>query len=815
MKISYNWLKDYLNIDLPAEELSRILTLIGLEVSKVEHYQSIPGGLEGLVIGKVLTCEKHPNADKLSVTTVDIGGKVLPIVCGAPNVAEGQKVVVAPVGVTIYPIEGEPFKMKKAKIRGEVSEGMIVAEDEIGLGHDHEGIIVLPDDVPVGMPAKEYFDIYEDTVFEIDLTPNRADAFSHFGVARDLYAYLKMHTDLDLKLTLPSVDKFAVDNHDRTIDVEIENPEACPRYAGLTITGIEIKPSPQWMQNRLKAIGLNPRNNIVDITNFVLHEIGHPLHGFDADKITGGKIRVKTVEAGKKFITLDEKEIELTDKDLMICDANGEPLVLAGVLGGLNSGISDQTKDVFLESAFFNPTWVRKSAKRYGISTDSSYRFERGVDINTTIWAIKRAALLIKELAGGKISSEIVDRYPNKIEPFEVELKYDYVDKLLGIKIPRDEIKRYLEVLEIEIVKEHDDRLELRVPTYRWDVRRPADVVEEILRIYGFNNIPLPSTIKSVHQHTGEDPQKNIEVMSDYLTSLGFNEIINTSLQTEEYYKDLKQYPAERLVRLLNPLSSDVAVMRQTLLFGGLETIIRNIRHKNPDLKLYEFGNVYFFDKEKDKVEKRYTYTPHLSIWLTGLREKPNWNTPAKESDFYLLKAYTDNILKRLNINVDKLEQNETDNELLNYGLEYKLNGKTLAVFGSVKNSILRKFEIEQEVFFAEIDWQLLSKEKVRDVKFKPFAKYPAVRRDLALLIDENVKFKQIKDIAYETEKKLLKEVSIFDVYKGQNIPEGKKSYAVSFILQDENKTLTDKQVDKIMNKLIKAYEQKLGAQLR
>ncbi len=816
MKISYNWLKDYLPIDIDPQELSEILTQIGLEVAKVEKYTSVPGGLEGLYVGKVLKCEKIPDTDHLSYTEVDLGNKMVPIVCGAPNVAEGQKVVVALAGTTLYPYQGEPFKLKKAKIRGVKSEGMIVAEDEIGLGPDHEGIIVLPDDAQVGDEAKKYFDIYEDWVFEIDLTPNRTDAFSHFGVARDLYAYLRTHNpDMDIELRLPSVENFKKDTDGRKIDVEIENTEACPRYAGVTITGVKIQPSPKWMQDRLKAIGQNPINNIVDITNYVLHEIGHPLHGFDADTIKGGKIRVKTVEPGTKFITLHEEELTLTEKDLMICDGNGRPLVLAGVIGGLNSGVTDETQDVFLESAFFNPTWIRKSSKRHGISSDSSYRFERGVDPNSTLWALKRAALLVKEYGGGQISSDIVDVYPERIEPFAVELKLSYVDKLLGIELGKKRIKEILGNLEIEIVKDKGGILDIHVPTYRWDVRRPADVVEEIIRIYGFNNVPLPPVIKSVHQKREPDPEQPINILSDYLSSIGFNEVMHTSLENEEYYKDLKQYPAERLVRLLNPLSSDVAVMRQTLLFGGLDSIKRNINYKNTDLRFYELGNVYFFNKDAQEFKQKYNEQMRLALWLTGNREKPNWITPERKSDFFLLKTYVDNILKRFNIDREGIEVIETDNELLNYGLEYRMGGRTLVYFGSVANKLLRLFEIEQEVFFAEFDWQVLLDNSKKHIRYEPPAKYPSVRRDLALLLDDNVRYKQIVDLAHKTERKLLKEVNIFDVYKGKNIPEGKKSYAVSFTFLDENKTLTDKQVDKVMKRLIDAFINELGAQIR
>ena len=816
MKISYNWLKDYLPINLPANVLKDILTQIGLEVAKVEEYSSVPGNLNGLVVGHVLKCERIAGTDHLHYTEVNVGDKVLPIVCGAPNVAEGQKVVVAPVGVTLYPYNGEPFKLKKAKIRGVRSEGMIVAEDEIGLGPDHSGIIVLPDDAKPGEPAKKYFDIYQDTVFEIDLTPNRTDAFSHFGVARDLYAYLKIHEpNLDVQLRLPSVEDFKIDEQTRTIDVEIENPEACPRYTGLTITDVEIKPSPKWMQNRLKAIGQKPINNVVDITNYVLHEIGHPLHAFDADLIPGGKIRVKTAQPGTKFITLFGDELTLSENDLTIAGADGTPLVLAGIVGGLNSGVTDKTRHIFLESAFFNPTWIRKSAKKFGISTDSSYRFERGVDPNNTVWTIKRAALLIKQLAGGKIASNIIDRYPRPIEPFKVTVKYDYINRLLGIKFKPSEIKQILDVLEIKITKEDNEKLQVLVPTYRWDVRRPADIAEEIIRIYGFNNVPLPSVIKSVHQKHEADPEIPVNIISDYLSSLGFNEIINTSLQTEKYYDGLQTYKVENLVRLLNPLSSDVAVLRQTLLFGGLESIIRNINRKNLDLKFYELGNVYFQNPDEKDFDRRYSEAPRLALWLTGLREKPNWRTPAKESDFYLLKTYVDNILKRLNYSLDQFTAGESQNELLNYGLEYKIDDKTAVFFGAVSNKILRIFEIEQPVYFAEFDWNLLLENQQKEIKFKPLPKFPAVRRDLALLLDENIKYQQVVDVIRKTEQKLIEEINIFDVYKGKNIPEGKKSYAISIILRHPDKTLTDKQVDKTINRILQALQKELGATLR
>ena len=816
MKISYNWLKDYLPLDMEPQELSHILTQIGLEVSKIEKYVSIPGGLEGLYVGKVVKCEKIQGTDHLSYTEVNLGDKIVPIVCGAPNIAEGQKVVVALAGTTLYPYQGKPLKLKKAKIRGVRSEGMIVAEDEIGLGPDHSGIIVLPDNAKVGDEAKKYFDIYEDWVFEIDLTPNRTDAFSHFGVARDLYAYLKTHNpEIDIKLNLPDVSNFQKEKDGKKIDVIIENKDACQRYAGVTIEGTSIQPSPKWMQNRLKAIGQNPINNIVDITNYVLHEIGHPLHGFDADKIEGNKIRVKTIKPGTKFITLHNEEIEIRKNDLMICDGNSNPLVLAGIIGGLNSGVCEQTKNIFLESAFFNPTWIRKSSKWHNINSDSSYRFERGVDPNNTLWTLKRAALLIKQFGGGKISSDIVDVYPQPIEPFEVDLNLNYVDKLLGIKLGKNKIKEILRNLEIEILQDNGNILKLRIPTYRWDVRRPADVVEEIIRIYGFDNVPLPPIIKSVYQKREPDPEQPINIIIDYLSSIGFNEVMHTSLEKEEHYKDLKNYSQDKLVRLLNPLSSDLAIMRQTLLFVGLESIIRNIKYKNTNLRFFEIGNVYFYNAQKKDFKEKYKEEMRLALWLTGNRENVNWLTPQKKIDFYLLKTYVDNIIKRLNVNKTNIETIETNNELLNYGLDYKINDKTLVFFGSVSNDILAKFEIEQETFYAEFDWQLLLENMQKNISYKQPAKYPVVRRDLALLLDENITYKQLVDLAFKTEKKILKDINIFDVYKGKNIPQGKKSYAISLTFLDEKKTLTDKQVDKVVNKLINVFIKELGIQIR
>jgi len=813
MKISYNWLKDYLNIDLSDNELSEILTEIGLEVSKVDKFEAVKGGLKGLVVGEVLTCEKHPNADKLSVTTVNVGDNVLPIVCGAPNVAKGQKVVVAGVGTTLYD-GNEEWKIKKSKIRGEKSEGMICAEDEIGLGTDHDGIMVLPADVEIGTLAKDFFEIYEDTVFEIDLTPNRPDAISHFGVARDLYAYLKINTDLNLELKLPDVSGFKVDNTKLDIDVEVKNSEACPRYAGLTISGLEVKPSPKWMQNRLKSLGLNPKNNVVDITNYVLHEIGHPLHGFDAQFVEGNKIIVSTVEEGTKFDTLDEREIKLSDKDLMICDANLKPMCVGGVLGGKESGVKEDTNSIFLESAFFNPVWVRKSAKRHTINSDASYRFERGVDPNNTIWTLKRAAMLIKDIAGGEISSDIKDIYPEKIENFKVELTYKQLDKIIGFSIEKDLVKKILNVLEIKITNETDEKLELEVPTYRFELRREADIIEDIIRIYGYNKIPLPEELntKIIVQERNKSEVLRQKI-SHMLTGQGFYETMSFSLLDKELLEKVGLYN-ETSIPIQNPLSKNLDTMRQSLIYGALDAVQRNIAVQNQSLKLFEFGSTYFKTKSTE-FEGRYIQNYNLSLTLSGIKENPNWKTPEQEFDFYTLKSYSETVLKGLGFATDRLKAVEFNDEKFKYGLEYKLGKNTVMQIGAVSRKMLKVFGISQEVFFAEIDWGFIFNKTPNYKTFNEVVKYPKVKRDLALLINEKINYSEIEKIGIETDKKLIKEVNIFDVYQGKNIPEGKKSYAVSFILQNESKTLNEKAIDKIMKKLIYNYETKLGAELR
>ncbi len=814
MKISYNWLKDYLNIDMPAEELSKILTEIGLEVSKVEKYESIKGGLEGLVIGKVLTCEKHLQADKLSVTTVDVGEKILPIVCGAPNVAANQKVVVAVVGTTLYDDE-KPFEIKKAKIRGEVSEGMICAEDEIGLGTAHDGIMVLDENAQIGTKAADYFDIYNDYVFEIDLTPNRPDAISHFGVARDLYAYLKINTNQDLELKLPDISAFTVDNTDLDIDIDIKNYEACPRYSGLSLSNLEVGESPEWMQNRLKAIGCKPINNVVDITNYVLHEIGHPLHAFDVEKIKGNKIIVDTTPKDTPFLTLDEQEIKLSEKDLMICDAEHTPMCIGGVFGGFESGVKDETKAIFLESAFFNPVWIRKSAKRHTLNTDASYRFERGVDANNCLWTLKRAALLMKEIAGAKITSEIKDIYPNEMPEFDVELSFAQLNKIVGIELEKSKIKEILEVLEIKIVEENDEKLQLKVPTYRFEVRREADIIEEIIRIYGYNKIPLSDKIEtSVFVQEKNISEAKKQVVGRFLSSNSFYEIMSFSLLNGQIYEDVDAFDNSSAVTVKNPLSKELETMRQSLVFGALDAVQRNVNNQNPNLKFFEFGSVYF-NTNADVFDKKYQQHQRLALTVTGLKDKVNWKTEQKFSDFYTIKSYAESILKILGFDVDKFNKIEISNDMYKYGLEYKLGKQSIVKFGAIGRKLLKKYGIEQEVFFAEIEWNAVIGMLPKAKQFANIVKFPRVKRDLALLIDKSVKYSEIEKIAYQVDKKLVKEVNIFDLYEGEKIAEGKKSYAITVWLHSEDKTLTDKQIKKIIDKLIYQYQNKLGAEIR
>lgn len=820
MNISYNWLKEYVNFDLTPDEVAAALTSIGLETGDVEEVQSIKGGLEGLVIGEVLTCEPHPNSDHMHITTVNLGqGDPVQIVCGAANVAAGQKVVVATLGTKLYDGD-ECFTIKKSKLRGVESNGMICAEDEIGIGTSHEGIIVLPEDVVPGTLAKDYYNIKSDYVLEVDITPNRSDACSHYGVARDLYAWL-IQNGRQATLKRPSVDAFKVDNHDMNIDIVVENTEACPRYAGVAIKNVTVKESPEWLQNKLRLIGVRPINNIVDITNYILHAYGQPMHCFDADKIKGGKIVVKTCPEGTKFVTLDEVERKLSDRDLMICNAE-EPMCIAGVFGGLDSGTTETTKDVFLESAYFHPTWVRKTARRHGLSTDSSFRFERGIDPNGTIYALKEAALLVKELAGGEIASEIKDNYPAPIADFPVELSYEYTNALIGKVIPAETIKSIVTSLEMKITGETLEGLSLLVPAYRVDVQRPCDVVEDILRIYGYNNVEIPTSVKSSLSVKG-DVDKSVKLqnlVSEQLVGCGFNEIMNNSLTAATYYEGLETYKPENLVQLMNPLSNDLNVMRATLLFGGLESIQHNANRKNADLKFFEFGNCYHFNAEKKNPEKvlaAYSEELHLGLWITGKRVSNSWAHPDENTSVYELKAYVLNIFRRLGVNFGGLVFGNLTDDIYSVAISvHTRGGKLLATFGVLHKKIQKAFDIDNEVYYADLNWKELMKAiKNNTVAYKEISKFPAVKRDLALLIDKKVQFAEIEKIAYETDKKLLKSVELFDVYEGKNLEAGKKSYAVSFMLQDENATLNDKQIDKVMQKLIANLQNKLDAKLR
>lgn len=815
MNISYNWLKQYIDISLPAEEVSKILTSIGLEVEGIETFETIKGGLEGFVVGEVKTCAKHPNADKLSVTTVDVGGsELLPIVCGAPNVAARQKVIVATVGTTIYKGD-ESFKIKKAKIRDEVSEGMICAEDEIGIGTSHDGILVLDPSVKVGTLAKDYFNVVSDQVFVIGLTPNRIDAASHFGVARDLAAYLNLKSQVSVKK--PSVDNFKIDNNSRITEVIVENEEACPRYTGLTITGVTIKPSPDWLQNRLKSIGLNPINNVVDVTNFILHELGQPLHAFDADKVIGGQVIIKTLPEGTKFRTLDNIERSLSASDLMICNSK-EGMCIGGVFGGIDSGVTAQTQNIFLESAYFNPAYIRKTSKRHLLNTDASFRFERGTDPNMPVFALKRAAILMKEVAGGTISSPIMDVYPKPVADFQVDLKYNYVDSLIGKRIERDTIKKILTSLDIKIETETADGLKLTVSPYRVDVQRPADVVEEILRIYGYNNVEFSETVNSTLSYVDKpDKEKVVNIISDFLSSQGFNEMFSNSLTKSAHYDDLQTYNPENLVYMLNPLSQDLNCMRQTLLFGGLEAVLHNVNHKNSDVKLYEFGNIYKKEPQhKDQVLPGYTEETHLALFISGLKFNPNWTGKETPSTFYYLKAYSENVLKRIGISPEKCEIAEFSNDIYSEALAYKLGGQTIGTVGIINKKLLKAFDLKAPVYFADFNWNKVMKViRSNKVTFEELPRFPEVRRDLSMILNQEIKFDQIRAIAYKTERKLLKSINLFDVYEGDKIEQGKKSYAISFILQDTEKTLNDQQIEGIMSKLAQSLEKELGVQIR
>lgn len=820
MNISYNWLKKFIDFDLSPLELADALTSIGLEVGGVEEIQAIKGGLEGLVIGEVLTCEPHPNSDHMHVTNVNLGtGEPVQIVCGAPNVAAGQKVIVATIGTKLY--DGDDcFTIKKSKLRGIESCGMICAEDEIGIGTDHSGIIVLPDDAVVGMPAKDYYNIKSDYVLEVDITPNRADACSHYGVARDLYAYLTQR-GIQTSLHKPSVDDFKVDNHDLDINVTIVNSEACPRYAGITIKGVTVKESPEWLQNDLRMIGLRPINNIVDITNYILFAYGHPMHCFDADKIKGNQVIVKCMPEGTPFVTLDGVERKLSSRDLMICNAE-EPMCIGGVFGGLESGTTEETKNVFLESAYFHPTWIRKTARRHGLSTDASFRYERGIDPNNTIYILKLAAMMVKELAGGEISSEIKDVSCKDFPPFRVELTYQRVNELIGKNIPVEAVKSIVKSLEMDIVAETAEGLTLDVPQYRVDVQRDCDVIEDILRIYGYNNVEIPTTLKSslVAETETDKSNKLQNLVAEQLVGAGFNEIMNNSLTKAAYYDDLTSYPAKNLVRLMNPLSSDLNVMRETLLFGGLETIARNANHKNPDLKLFEFGNCYYYREEKrneDKALAPYSESYHLALWLTGKDKQGSWIHADEDNNAYMLKAYVENILGRVGLHMRDLTIENLSTDIYASAVVIKTQGgKRLAMIGTVTRKLLKQFDIDNAVYFADINWiEVMRSIRSLKVSFKELPKFPAVRRDLALLVEKNVQFAQIEKLVFDADRKLVKSVNLFDVYEGKHLEAGKKSYAISITLQDENQTLNDKVIDKVMQKIIKSLEERAGARLR
>lgn len=822
MNISYKWLKEYVDFDLTPQETADALTSCGLEVDALEKVQTVKGGLKGLFVGKVLTCEPHPNSDHLHVTTVDLGkGEPQQIVCGAPNVAAGQKVIVADLGCVLYDGEQE-FTIKKSKLRGVESFGMICAEDEIGVGTDHAGIIVLPEDAPVGQPAAEYYHLESDWVIEIDITANRSDALSHYGVARDLYAWLVQngHTT---SLHRPDCEAFKVDDHSLPIDVEIENKEACKRYACVSITDCEVKESPEWLQNKLRVIGLRPINNIVDITNYVMMAYGQPMHCFDADMVVGHKIVVRTQPEGTKFVTLDGEEHTLGEHDLSICNAEA-PMCIAGIFGGKGSGTYETTRNVVLESAYFHPTWIRKSARRHGLSTDSSYRFERGIDPDNTVYALKQAAILCRQLAGGKVSMDIKDVYPEPINGTLVELNYDYVYNLIGKKIGKETIKNIVTSLEMKIEVETETGLKLLVPAYRVDVQRPCDVVEDILRIYGYNNVEIPTQLKSSLTIAGDEDRKNKlqNLIGEQLVGCGFNEILNNSLSKLSYYTDLNlnAYTEEHTVKLMNPLSADLGVMRQTMLFGGLESIVRNVNRKSGNLRFFETGNCYHYDKDKWSAEnpvKGYTQETHIALWVTGKRIEGSWIHPTEDSTFYELKAYVENIFRRAGVGAGAVVVQKSENNIFSKGLSMMTRGgKALAELGVVDLKIKKAFDLSQDVYFADINFDNVMKAiKKNELVFTEISKYPAVSRDLALLIDNGVEFAEIEEVARQTEKKLLKKVELFDVYQGRNLPEGKKSYAVNFILQDDTKTLNDKTIDAIMQKLIKSLTTKLGAELR
>ncbi len=820
MNISYNWLKRYIDLDMPAERVAEILTDIGLEVEGFEKIETIKGGLQGVVVGEVKTCVEHPDSDHLHITTVDVGtGEPLQIVCGAPNCRAGLKVLCATVGSVLYPNGGdEEFKIKRSKIRGVESLGMLCAEDELGIGTSHDGIMELPAAAEVGMSAKEYLHITDDYLIGIGLTPNRVDAASHIGVARDLAAWMRSR-GMQAEVKWPDVSAFAVDDHALEIGVTVENSEAAPRYAGVTVTGCKIGPSPEWMQNCLRAAGIHPKNNLVDITNFVLFELGQPLHAFDAAKIEGGRIVVRTCPEGTPFVTLDGVERKLTERDLMICSAE-RPMALAGVFGGLDSGISDTTVDVFIESAYFNPVWVRKTAKRFGLNTDASFRFERGIDPNLQIYAAKRAALLFKELAGGKISSELIDVCAAPARDFVFDLSFDHVNALIGKEIPEATVRTILAALEVRVLAENAGVLTVAVPPYRVDVQREADLIEDILRIYGYNNVEIPQRVHSTLSYAPKpDRSALMNLAADFLTANGYTEIMSNSLTRSAYYEGLSSYPVERCVRILNPLSNDLNVLRQTLLFHTLEAVALNINHRNSDLKIYEFGNCYAYEAEKRTDEQplnAYAEQYRLAMAVTGTAEAASWNVSAAPASFFTLRAMAEKLLRRFGIDIYSLRTEELQSDLFSTGLSLAMNGKELLQIGVVSPKIRRLTDVKQEVYYLEMNFDALVKStKKARIAVEELAKFPEVKRDLALLVDRQVTFSALREVALAAERKLLKQVALFDVYEGDKLPAGKKSYALSFVLEDKSRTLDDKTIERVMANLIKQFEQKCGATVR
>lgn len=820
MNISYNWLRRYIDTDLPAEKIAEILTDIGLEVEGFEKIETVKGGLRGVVVGEVVTCTDHPDSDHLHLTTVDVGAvEPLQIVCGAPNCRAGLKVLCATVGTVLYPDGGdEEFRIKRSKIRGVESLGMLCAEDELGIGASHDGIMELPADAPVGMPAKEFLHIEDDYLIEIGLTPNRVDAASHIGVARDLAAYLQSRGE-HVEVKLPDVSAFAPDNHELDVAIRVENTEAAPRYVGVTVTGCKIAPSPEWMQNCLRAAGINPKNNLVDITNFVLFELGQPLHAFDAAKIEGREVVVRTCPEGTSFVTLDGVERKLTDRDLMICSVE-RPMCIAGVFGGLDSGISDTTTDVFIESAYFNPVWVRKTAKRFGLNTDASFRFERGIDPNMQVYAAKRAALLMKELAGGTIASDITDVYPAPIGDFVFDVSLARVNALIGKEIPETVVRTIIAALEVKVLAEKEGVLTVAVPPYRVDVQREADLVEDILRIYGYNNVEIPTQVRSTLSYAPKpDRSKLMNLAADFLTANGFTEIMSNSLTRAAYYEGLTSYPADRCVRILNPLSADLNVMRQTLLFNMLEAIELNANRRNGDLMLYEFGNCYFYDESKRQEEHRlaaYSEEYRLAIAVTGLTTPQSWNVKPEKASFFTLRAVAEKLLRRFGVDIYGLKTEPLESDLFGEGLSMSLNGKELLQIGTVASKIRRQTDVKQDVYYLEMNFDALVKStKKLKIAAAELSKFPEVKRDLALLVDRQTTFAALREAAFAAERKLLKSVSLFDVYEGDKLPEGKKSYALSFILEDKTRTLDERTIERVMSNLTRQFEQKCGAQVR